>query len=396
MMTLHCAFLVAALLVGDSTPNAADCSAAFRAAASRIQTLDVEYTETWQQAATPSPLLQAALKWQIDENRKHLAEARNDDERMLILKSIASVGAPVTHHIRWLDAFPSVRLETRSTTRMADNSQSEQITVRSIRGGRLVSLDSNLGAAHVQSSGDTASLWIIPLHALGRRLRGSVNVSLDLLMDSPDVARVEGMETLGEIETVRLQLGPPLPEAIRPFGEDADYFGRVWLAPALDWLPIRTQWFDRDPAGDVKVTYSDAVGRTYLTNRYDLEQIESVTDEARGNTVFFPRRIRFTDAGGIRTCTMERIRINPMVEPGEFEIAIPDGFRVAIDGAVPVVRLSGGGAALNERLNGNTSAAKGLLSGRRWPALLLFNGLFVGIVVFLAFFLNRRHKHGNR
>ncbi len=305
------------------------------------------------------------------------------------------MGAPVTNHIRLLDAFPNVRLENRSTTRLPDNSQKETSVIRCISGGRLLHLDSGHQVAQIKSSADVASLWIIPMHALGRRLRGSVNVSLDHLMGSPGVAKVEGVETIGETEAVRLQIGPPLPEALRPFGEDADFFGRVWLAPKLDWLPIRTEWFDRDDAGDVKISGSDGVELAYTVNRYELEQIEAVPDEARDTSVFFPRRIKFTDAGGVRTCTLDRIRINPVVKPSDFEITVPDGFRVAEDGAIPVVHLSGGGAALNKQLEDNSSTAKALLPERRTfsvQMLMLINVLIVCIGALALFLWKRRVK----
>ncbi len=51
---------------------------------SRVQTIELEYTETWEQGTGANPLLQTALKWQLEENRKRLAAAQNDAERKLI------------------------------------------------------------------------------------------------------------------------------------------------------------------------------------------------------------------------------------------------------------------------------------------------------------------------
>lgn len=358
---------------------------------SRIRTLKLHYTSTWERDST-SEIARETLERQKRDIADRLKEASAEDRPAL--EEIAQrIEAEWEDECSLLYAFPSMKLDTVSRWRSADGGEGHDHFLKIVHDNRYVEVQFHDKNTHVKSGIDWSMMAGRPTEAAGIEIPGGPGNPLSMLLRFPGITTLEGHETLDGVETVVLAIGPGLPA-----GAGSKWFKegsavKLWLAPSLDFLPLRTEFRFYTPSDAVPAQLPEG------TKRFEVQDFRPVKDLARGEELMFPHRMSEADAGGTRRWEIRGVMINVVTSEADFADPTPESFLVSRDGAVPVVELKGD-ATVRDRIARETTQAARELMGQSVPAAprpspflsvryLLPIGLGTAILAF--YFIGRRH-----
>ncbi len=129
------------------------------------------------------------------------------------------------------------------------------------------------GEARFSSGNNMSPLW-----AIGWFQRSEE--PLFRLLQPQAVTEFEPKTTIGKRKAIRIRVGPPLPEEVRPLHMGRDPWVDLWLDPARDFRPLRTELRYRGEDHDDKPI------ELFFTNACD--DFRPVKDEKDGTTLESP------------------------------------------------------------------------------------------------------------
>jgi len=356
---------------------------------SKIRTIHIVYEESWGEPKMDNPAFKAASE-SLERNRQRLLQAAGPAERVALEKKSQRGRAKFVRQCDLIDAYPSFRLDATERRAFANGSTEELRTLQLVHEGRITDIDLTHNSVREKKLERVAAFQHLPVFALGRRLRGTLNQPVSTLLEFPEVTTLEGTELVHGAETIVIKVGPGLPASGRPPGaSERDWF-KLWLAPSYSHLPIRA---------DYHQALTSVKGLDEVVHRTELSDFQPAHDRARGEQVLFPRLLTYDQPGGKIEWRVSRVVLNEALPADTFRASIASGFLVSRDGAIPTVRLSGGRDAQRQIVGETVSSATDMLTRSPparptdvpWlisPRVLVPLGFFAVLVG--LFFLRRR------
>ncbi|SRR5579883_790336 len=317
---------------------------------SKIKNIHIIYEESIRKPEVPHPLVKAALE---RERRLFLKYTAPKDRPDLEKRFDRTLSAQSVQQVDLLDAYPSFRLDTKTRQTFPDGSTEDRHILRFVHEGRVTDIDLTHKSVNDNKLIDINILSLLPVHALGRRLQGTLNQPLSTLLELPEVTTLEGAEVIDGVETIIIKVGPPLPPSHRPPSTSERNWVKLWLAPSYDHLPLRAEYYLVSISGrwDGEIVH-----------RTELSDFQPARDEMRGERVLFPRLLTYEQPGGKSQWRVSQVVLNETISTDRFRPSIPPGFLVTRDGVVPTVQLSGGREAQRRAVSETVKSAMDLLA----------------------------------
>ncbi len=339
------------------------------AALSRIDSFQLQYTLTWEKDAN-SPYLQN-IRDLLKAKRQKQLETANPETRRALEQIEERAKANTTVECMLLYDFPSLRLDTRTIRVFPDGSSEEDRRQRIAYKGTHKEMNYNNKTVNIKNTSiDTSTLSALPTVALGLCMKRTLDRPLSESLKYPAATTLEGREMISGRETVVIKIGPQFTADDRPAGLSEGSWMRLWLAPSLSYLAIRTEYHTVHkgiPLGKV-ADRPDNAEHDFFIDCFELSDFQPARDEARDEILPFPRVLIHTKPGGTTRWDISDVRVNLPISPKDWESATPEGFLESRDGIVPTIRLSGGQLEQMRRVEETMRAANGLLAQTPPPA----------------------------
>jgi len=358
---------------------------------SKIKNIHIVYEENWDEPKPDGPLFRV-MSEKLERQRQRVLHAASPLQRLALERKFQRGRPKFVRQIDLIDAYPSLRLDTKERRTFPDGSTVELRTLQFVHEGRITDIDLTHNSVIEKKLERISVLENQPAFALGRRLRGTLNQPVSTLLELPEVTALEGTEEIHGTKTVVIKVGPPLPASHRPAGASERDWVRLWLGPSYSHLPIRA---------DYHQALTAIKGVDEVVHRTELADFQPARDEMRDEQVLFPRLLTYDQPGGKIEWRVSRVVLNEAVPADTFRASIPTGFLVTRDGVVPTVRLSGGREAQQRIVSETVKSAADMLAQSpparstdvSWPMsprVLVPLG-FLAVLVGLFFLRRRSH-----
>jgi hypothetical protein len=320
---------------------------------SRIQTLEMKYTETWEQSNNQDGQTEA-IRHDEELERRTRWDAAGPEEKRVLERIARRANAKGFWTYNLLDAYPSLRLEIHLQRQFPDGTQEESRSLKTAHDGVYTEVNMDRKTINTKKGVDLHLFPRTPVNALGLRMRGTMGQPLTKLLEFPTLTTVEGVELINGIKTQVLKIGPGIPRNLLSGSPEGTWY-RVWLAPSASHLPVRTEYhFGGGVAGQAEP--SSAV------HSAELSDLRPARDKARDESMLFPRILTYKDGAGTTRWNVEQVVINVPASAENFRSTEPMGFLVSREGAVPKVTLSGGREAQRRVIEATVKEADGQLN----------------------------------
>jgi hypothetical protein len=307
-----------------------------------IKVLRVRGESTWERSDSPwakatREAMDRAVQLRIEEilNRP----GGGDPERRFQMERLAEQRAKrdkakhVTN-VMMLDAFPSLRLENTDIWTHPDGTTEADMMTKIAHDGRYTQVRPAHRHVAVESSpGYDKFFTRMPSTVLGLRMLRTTGTPTSTLLGSPTVTTIEGKEVVAGLEALVVKVGPHIPPDRRPEWISDDGWVKLWLAPSVHHLPVRADYH-------FVVRRPDPVGAGSSLDEHvqsiELAEFQPAKDQATGGEIPFPRRMTWTDRGGVTRWRISEVSINVPTTPIDFSPDIPADYNVVRDGVPPI------------------------------------------------------------